>query len=209
MGTPSACILKSKTQKIFALNGSGRAPAALTLKRIQRDGYSNGLPRFHPYTVTVPGACAAWCDTVERFGKLPMSAVLSPAIELAQAGFPVAPQTSLGWQATAARGQLATAVNGREMTIDGRGPKPGEIFRNPGLARAMSLIASEGKDAYYRGPIAQGIVDVLNEAGGCMELADLAEHTSTWDEPISTTYHGLRFWECPPNGQGIAALHGA
>jgi gamma-glutamyltranspeptidase/glutathione hydrolase len=207
LGGDAFCLYYDAASKqVYALNGSGRAPAALTLKRIQRDGFSNGLPRFHPYTVTVPGACAAWCDTVERFGSLPMSAVLAPAIQLAEQGVPVAPQTSLGWQATAARGQLATAVNGREMTIDGHGPKPGEVFRNPGLARAMTLIASGGKDAYYRGPIAQSIVDVLHEAGGCMELSDLAEHTSTWDEPISTTYHGLRFWECPPNGQGIAAL---
>ncbi|HMN58984.1 MAG TPA: gamma-glutamyltransferase family protein [Anaerolinea sp.] len=207
LGGDAFCLYyEAATRQIYALNGSGRAPEALTLKRIHRDGFSNGLPRFHPYTATVPGACAAWCDTVERFGKLNLAQVLAPAIELAEEGYPVAPQTSLGWQNAAARGQLATAVNGRELTIDGRGPKPGEIFRNPGLARAMRLIAAGGKDAYYRGPIAQSIVDILHEAGGCMELADLAEHTSTWDEPISTTYHGLRFWECPPNGQGIAAL---
>jgi gamma-glutamyltranspeptidase/glutathione hydrolase len=97
-------------------------------------------------------------------------------------------------------------VNGLEMTIKGRAPHPGEIFRNPGLAQALALIGSEGKEAYYRGSIAKSIVEVLREAGGCMTLEDLAAHTSTWVEPISTSYRGLRFWECPPNGQGLAAL---
>ena len=134
-----------------------------------------------------------------------MTRVLAPAVELAQEGYPVAPQTALAWQRSAGI-QLAQAVNGVEMTIGGRGPNPGEIFRNPGLAQALTLIAFEGKDAYYRGPIARAIVDVIREAGGCMELEDLAAHTSTWEQPISTTYRGLRFWEIPPNGQGIAAL---
>lgn len=207
LGGDAFCLFfDAGTQQIHALNGSGRAPAALTLERIQREGFSDGLPRYHPYTVTVPGACAAWCDVAARFGKLPLSQILAPAIELAHEGFPVAPHTSLSWQVSAERGQLATSVNGRELTIDGRGPRPGEIYRNPGLAKAMTLIAFEGKDAFYKGPIARSIVDVLNEAGGCMQLDDLEAHTSTWDEAISTTYHGLRFWECPPNGQGITAL---
>ncbi len=207
LGGDAFCLFYERdTRRVYALNGSGRAPAALTLERIQREGLGKSLPRYHPYTVTVPGACAAWCDTVERFGKLSMVQVLGPAIELAHEGFPVAPHTSLSWQAAASHGQLASAVNGRELTLDGRGPLPGEIFRNPGLAQAMTLIAFEGKDAFYKGSIAQSIVNTLREAGGCMELDDLAAHTSTWDEPISTTYRGLRFWECPPNGQGIAAL---
>ncbi len=207
LGGDAFCLFfDSSTRQVHALNGSGRAPAALTLERIQREGLGGGLPRFHPYTVTVPGACAAWCDVSARFGKLALSQVLAPAIELAHEGFPVAPHTSLSWQNAAERGQLGTSVNGRELTLDGRGPRPGEIYRNPGLAKALTLIAFEGKDAYYKGPIAQSIVDVLREAGGCMELEDLAAHTSTWDEAISTTYRGLRFWECPPNGQGITAL---
>jgi len=193
------------SKRVSALNGSGRAPAALTMERLQREGLDRELPRFHPYTITVPGACAAWCDTLERFGRLPLPQVLAPAIELAQRGFPVSPYTALYWQ-SAARGQLAQAVNGAEMTIDGRGPQPGEIFRNPGLANTLSVIANGGKQAYYQGAIARSIVAVIRKAGGCMTEEDLSEHTSTWVEPASTTYHGLRFWECPPNGQGIAAL---
>jgi gamma-glutamyltranspeptidase / glutathione hydrolase len=206
LGGDAFCLFyHAATRQVFALNGSGRAPQALSLQRLQREGLGDGLPRYHPYTVTVPGACAAWCDLIERFGSLAMTRILAPAIELAQEGFPVAPITAAHWSG-AVQGQLDQAVNGLEMTIDGRGPNAGEIFHNPGLAQTLTLIALEGKDAFYKGSIAAAIVDVLREAGGCMALDDLAEHASTWEQPISTTYRGLRFWECPPNGQGIAAL---
>mgnify|MGYP003877604959 FL=1 len=207
LGGDAFCLyFEASNQKVYALNGSGRSPSALTLERLRKEGLGTNLPPYHPYTITVPGACAAWCDLLDRFGKLPRSQVLAPAIELAHEGFPVAPQTAILWQNAAARGQLASAINGQELTIEGRGPQPGEIFRNPGLAKALTLIAFEGKEAFYRGAIAESIVEIIREAGGCMELEDLAAHESTWDEPISITYRGLRFWECPPNGQGMAAL---
>jgi gamma-glutamyltranspeptidase/glutathione hydrolase len=98
LGGDAFCLyFDALTKQVHALNGSGRAPAALTLERLRCEGYGDALPRFHPYTVTVPGACAAWCDAVERFGRLPMAQVLAPAIELASEGFPVAPQTSFLW----------------------------------------------------------------------------------------------------------------
>jgi gamma-glutamyltranspeptidase/glutathione hydrolase len=134
-----------------------------------------------------------------------MGDVLAPAIRLASDGFPVAPLTSYFWGRGAQR-QLASAPNGRELTINGRGPKPGEIFRNPGLARTFETVARGGASAFYQGDIAESIVSVLKEAGGCMSLDDLASHVSTWEEPISVAYHGLRVYECPPNGQGITAL---
>lgn len=195
----------ARTRQVSALNGSGRAPASLTLERIKEDGFGEELPSRHPYAITVPGACAAWCDTVERFGKLPMAEVLSPAIQLAEGGFPVAPLTAGSWQ-RAAQEILIKALNGVELTIDGRGPHPGEIFRNPGLARTMCAIADDGKTAFYEGRPAEAIVAIIEEAGGCMQLEDLAVHESTWEEPISIDYHGIRIWECPPNGQGLAAL---
>ena len=164
-----------------------------------------GIPWDHPYTVTVPGACAAWCDLVTRFGRLPLSASLAPAIRLAEEGFPVAPVTAYFWQRSA-KTILARALNAQELTIEGQGPAAGQIFRNPGLGRCLRAIAEGGKDAFYQGAIAEAIVDTLRQAGGCLSGADLAAHTSTWEEPISTTFHGLRVWECPPNGQGLAAL---
>ena len=190
-----------------ALNGSGRAPAALTLERLQNEGITNELPPFHPYTITVPGACAGWCDLVDRYGRLKMSQVLAPAIRLADEGFPVAPLTAYFWSRGVER-QLKSAPGGAELTIDGRAPRAGEIFRNPGLTCTFRAVAEGGKDAYYQGAIAEAIAMVIESAGGCLVASDLAAHMSTWDDPISTTYRGLRIWECPPNGQGLAALLG-
>jgi gamma-glutamyltranspeptidase / glutathione hydrolase len=204
-GDMFALFYDAQTSRVTALNGSGRAPAGLTRERILRECLSPALPPYHPFTVTVPGACAGWCDLLERHGTLSMAAVLAPAISLAENGFPVAPLTSYFWQAGANR-QLKTAPNGHELTLDGRGPNPGEIFRNPGLARTFRTIAEGGKKAYYEGPIAEAIADVLQKAGGVMTVADLAEHTSTWEEPASVTFGDYRIYECPPNGQGITAL---
>jgi gamma-glutamyltranspeptidase / glutathione hydrolase len=187
------------------LNGSGRAPAALTLERLKKDGFERELPPYHPYTITVPGACAGWCDLVARHGCLPLSDALAPAIRLAEEGFPVAPLTANAW-ANGARRQLSTAPGGRELTIDGRAPRPGEIFRNPGLARTLRRIAEGGKNAFYHGEIAEAIAGVVQTAGGCLSVDDLAAHHSTWEDAISIQYRGVRIWECPPNGQGLVAL---
>ena len=209
-GDAFALYFDAQTGEVTALNASGRAPKALTLEllhsQLKIDHSQLTIPDpYHPHTVTVPGACAGWCDLIERHGRLPLADVLAPAIRLAEEGFPVAPITAHYW-ARGAANQLAKAPNGHELTLDGRAPRAGEIFRNPGLARTFRLVAEGGKDAYYRGPIAESIVRVLRDAGGVMSLDDLATHTSTWDTPISTTYRGYRVWECPPNGQGLAAL---
>jgi gamma-glutamyltranspeptidase/glutathione hydrolase len=200
-----ALYYSTDTKRVTALNGSGRAPAALTLERLRHEGFTMELPTFHAHTVTVPGACAGWFDLIERHGSLPMSEILAPAIRLASEGFPVAPITAYSWQRGAER-QLRSAPNGHELTIDGRGPNAGEIFRNSNLARTFEVVARGGKSAFYQGEIAEAIVQVIREAGGCMSMEDLASHTSTWEEPISVDYRGLRVYECPPNGQGITAL---
>jgi gamma-glutamyltranspeptidase/glutathione hydrolase len=202
-----ALYYDAAARQVSALNGSGRAPAALTLERVQRAGFGDELPPFHPYTITVPGACAGWCDLVETHGRLPVSAALAPAIRLAEAGFPVAPVTAHFWQRGAER-QLRTAPGGQELTIAGRGPRPGEIFRNPGLARTLRAVAAGGQAAFYQGEIAEAIAATVQAAGGCLRVEDLAGHHSDWEQPISVTYRGLRIWECPPNGQGLAALLG-
>jgi gamma-glutamyltranspeptidase/glutathione hydrolase len=216
-GDMFALFYKAETGAITALNGSGRAPASLTLELLRKngfglgaahivpEGYESPLPPYHPYTITVPGACAGWSDLVERHGSLPLTEVLAPAIRLAEEGFPVAPITAYFWQHAAER-QLRSALNGGEMTIAGRGPQAGEIFRNPGLARTLQEVAESGKKAFYEGEIAEAIAATIQAAGGCMTMDDLAAHRSTWDEPISAAYGGLRLWECPPNGQGLTAL---
>ena len=208
-GDMFAMFYVAQTKNVTALNGSGRAPAALTIdllrqQNLQSPNFSISDP-FHAHNITVPGACAGWCDLIARHGTMPLRDIFAPALELAENGFPVAPITAHFWQRGAER-QLKSALNGRALTIDGRAPRAGEIFRNPGLARTLRAIAEGGKDAYYRGDIARAIVDVIEKSDGVMTMDDLAAHASTWDEPISTTYHGYRVWECPPNGQGLAAL---
>lgn len=203
-GDMFALYYDAATRTITALNGSGRAPAALSLERLKKEGLHE-LPPFHPYTITVPGAASGWEALIQRHGRLSLAEALQPAIRLAEEGFPVAPITAYFWE-RGARRQLSQAPNGRELTIDGRAPRAGEIFRNPGLARTFRTLAESGAEAFYRGPIAEAIVDVVQKAGGCLTLEDLAAHQADWDTPISVDYRGVRVWECPPNGQGITAL---
>jgi len=196
---------QASSHTVYALNGSGRSPAALTLEKLAHEGLGAALPERHPYTVTVPGACAAWCDLVQRFGRLPLSHTLSPAVRLAEEGFPVSPLTAAYWQA-AAETVLAASRNGSQLTRNGHAPLPGEIFKNPGLATTLRAVAEGGKQAFYNGPIAGQIVSAVQACGGCLSLDDLASHSSEWTLPISTLYRGKRVWECPPNGQGLAVL---
>ena len=203
-GDMFALLFDARSGQVSALNGSGRAPAALTLERLGREGFGE-LPPYHPYTITVPGACAGWCDLIEKHGTLPIRRILAPAIHLAQNGFPVAPITAHFWERGVNR-QLKSSLNGSELTIEGRAPRAGEIFHNRGLARTFQKIADGGKHAFYQGEIADAIASVIQQAGGCLNGADLAEHFSTWDNPISVDYRGYLVWECPPNGQGLAAL---
>lgn len=200
-----ALYYEADTGAVTALNGSGRAPAGLTLERLREEGMDRELPPFHAHTVTVPGAAAGWSDLLERHGRLGLAAVLEPAIRLAEDGFPVAPITAYFWQ-RAAQGQLATAPGGSELLIDGHGPRSGEVFRNPGLARTFRAVAEGGPEAFYRGEIGRAIAAAVQSDGGVLSEEDLARHRSTWDEPISTDYRGVRVWEAPPNGQGLVAL---
>jgi gamma-glutamyltranspeptidase/glutathione hydrolase len=198
-----ALYFDAATRALTALNGSGRAPARLTLDLLGSQGIAR-LPVFHAHTVTVPGACAGWFDLIARHGRLAMPAILAPAIELAETGFEVGAITAQMW--ASGLDSRPGVANLDELSIAGRAPRAGERFRNPGLARTLRAIAAGGPEAFYRGEIADAIARVVQEAGGVLTASDLAAHVSTWDEPISTTYRGLRVWECPPNGQGIAVL---
>ena len=201
-GDMFALFYDASTRKVTALNGSGRAPAALSIELLRKQGL-DPLPAHHAHTVTVPGACAGWCDLIAKHGTLPLSRILAPAIRLAEDGYPVAKWSANGW--SAGRSQLK-GPGARDLLLDGRPPKEGETFRNPALARTLRAIASGGKDAYYKGEPARAIVAALAAAGGVLSADDLASHESTWVDPLQTTYRGMNVWECPPNGQGITAL---
>jgi gamma-glutamyltranspeptidase/glutathione hydrolase len=200
-----ALYYDADSSEITALNGSGRAPSALTLDLLDEQGYGSSLPPFHAHTVTVPGACAGWNDLLERHGRLDLAIALAPAINLAEEGFPVSPLTSYYWQRGVER-QLKNAPGGEELMINGHAPEPGEIFRNPDLARTFRAVGKGGAQAFYQGEIAEAIIREVRDAGGVLSEGDLADHRSTWDEAISVTYRGLRVWEAPPNGQGLIAL---
>lgn len=200
-----ALYFDAEARTVSALNGSGRAPAGLTIDRLIEEGMRDGWPSNHAHTVTVPGACAGWFDFIGRHGSRAMDALLAPAIRLAEEGFPVAPFNSRLWD-FGVRGQLGCSRGGKELMIDGRAPRAGQRFRNPTMANSLRTIAAGGRDAFYRGPIGEKIVAVVQEHGGSLAMEDLENHTSTWDEPVSVEYRGLRVWECPPNGQGIASL---
>lgn len=201
-----ALFYEAATGAVTALNASGRAPMALSLDLIRRDGSapSGFLPPRHAHTVTVPGACSGWFEMIGRYGSMPMSSILAPAIRLAEEGYPVSPIAANSW-AHGAQNELRLN-GGLELTIEGRAPRAGEIFRNPGLARTFRTVADGGPDAFYRGDIARCVAETVQKAGGAMTVEDLASHRATWDSPISTLYHGVRVWECPPNGQGLTAL---
>jgi gamma-glutamyltranspeptidase/glutathione hydrolase len=207
-GLGGDCFLlyySAEQRTVVALNGSGRSPRALTIEAAQREGFYNRLPPHHPFTVTVPGAPAGWFDAHKRWGRLKLGEVLKPAITLAERGFPVSPLTA-GWWQEGTDELLSRHTHGRELMIDDRGPRPGEVMRLPTLAHSLHTLAEQGKEAFYSGEIAEKIVSAVGEAGGLLSLEDLADHQSQWVEPIRTEYRGLHIWECPPNSQGLAVL---
>ena len=130
--------------------------------------------------------------------------VLVDAIHYASEGFPTAPVFGLSWENSGAF--LRNAANAEDYLPNGVPPKAGQVVRLPGLATTLRLIAEGGPDAFYTGPVADAIVSSLREQGGVMTHEDLANHHSTWDEPITTDYGGVTVYECPPNGQGLTAL---
>ena len=194
----------SRTKELKGLNASGRAPKALNLDYFAKKKIAR-MPEFGMETVTVPGAFDGWVTLLEKYGSMKLADVLGPAIECAENGFPVMEKTAEDWNAevTRLKQNPAAATN---YLVEGRAPRPGEIFRNPNLARTLRTLARGGRDAFYKGEIAKAIVDYCEKNGGFISLADLAAHKSDWVEPISTNYRGYTVYEIPPNGQGLTAL---
>ncbi|MBI5710338.1 MAG: gamma-glutamyltransferase [Candidatus Eisenbacteria bacterium] len=205
-----AIVWDPRAQKLAGLNAAGRAPLALTIEQVrpEKDGT---IPLYSPFSWTVPGCADGWFELHAKYGKLPMSRVLAPAIRYAEQGYPVSPVIASDWERATrvfAEKPGFKDVFMPEPASGGarRAPREGEVFRNPALAKTLRLLAGKGRDAYYRGAIAQAIVRFSQANGGFFSMEDFARHRSTWDEPISTTYHGYTVWELPPNGQGLAAL---
>jgi len=194
----------AKSGKLYGLNSSGWAPQGLTIAHLKAKGAIT-MPQLGIDSVTVPGAVAGWSALHGRFGKLPWRDLFQPAIFYAEQGYPV-PELIHGFWEDAPDAFAHDAEGRRVYLPNGTVPAVGEIFRNPDLAKALRAIAASGADAYYKGEIAQAILNTSNALGGTMSANDLAEFTPEWVEPIFTTYRGWTVYELPPNGQGMAAL---
>jgi gamma-glutamyltranspeptidase / glutathione hydrolase len=203
-----AIVWDARSRKLHGLNASGRSPQSLTLARLReelRKLNSKTIPPRGPLPVSVPGTVDGWFELHGRFGKLPMKELLQPAIQYARDGFPITEVIAEGWARNA---RLLKDYPNFAATFmpDGRAPAKGEIFRNPLLADTLGRIAEGGRDAFYKGDIAQRIDRYFRANGGYLTAADLAAHRSDWVEPVSTNYRGYDVWELPPNTQGVAAL---
>ncbi len=203
-----AIVWSAEDKQLYGLNGSGRSPRLETLESLQAKLAAGGhklIPPRGALPVTVPGCVDGWTTMHARFGALPLSDVLAPAVTYAREGFPVSEIIANYWQRSvkplrAQPGFLET------FTKDGKAPQKGEMWTNPALAKTLETIGKEGRDAFYDGPMTDVMVACLQANGSAMVRADFAEHKSEWVAPVSTTYRGVTLWELPPNGQGIAAL---
>lgn len=194
----------NKTRKLYGLNGSGRSPFALTREVFKKKGLTQ-IPENGPLSWSVPGCVDGWDVLRSRFGTRPLSELLQPSIEAAETGFPVSEIIAGSWRASVKN--LSKWPDSKRVYLkEGRAPEHGEIMTLPELAASYRAIAAGGRDAFYKGRIANEIAAFSEANGGYLALRDFAEHTSDWIEPVSTTYRGYTVWELPPNGQGIAAL---
>jgi len=205
-GDMFAIVYEAKRGKLYGLNASGWAPAALTPEFLQSKGFKT-MPTNGIHSVTVPGVVDGWEKLVQRFGHKRLAKLLAPAISYAEEGFPVTEIFASYWAAKTTENRLRKDTNSVKLYLpNDHAPRTGEIFRNPELAWSLKQIASRGRKAFYEGVIAQRILEGSKALGGTMTAEDLAKFSSEWTEPISTTYRGWTVYEMPPNGQGIAAL---
>src|SRR5712671_7188839 len=184
--------------KISAYNGSGRAPMAATPEwYLEHD--IKAIPLTSPHAVTVPGAVDAWTVILRDHGKFGLDTLLQPAIKAAEEGYVVAPRIAFDWHNHFEKLKKGTNT-GRYLLPHGRPAVAGDVIRQPELGQTLRAIAKDGRDAFYKGPIAEDMVETLRGIGGLHTLDDFAAHTTETTVPIGTMYKGLDVWQCPPNG---------
>ncbi|HWI64565.1 MAG TPA: gamma-glutamyltransferase family protein [Symbiobacteriaceae bacterium] len=196
--------------KLHGLNSSGPAPNGISLDVLSRAGVTE-IPKYGFIPVTVPGAPAAWAELNAKFGRLPLTEVLRPAIEYAEQGYALSPTTGYYWQR--AYEIYSAALKGEEFRSwfetfapTGRCPQIGEIWRSPDHARTLQAIAETKAEAFYRGALAEQIDAYSRKYGGYIRKEDLAAFRPEWVDPVSVNYRGYDVWEIPPNGHGMVAL---
>ena len=229
-----AIVYSAKENKLYGINGSGRSPLSLNydamkteLEKLQKppspqsspwsgrggreapgEGRALKIPPFGMLPISVPGCVDAWAELHKKFGKLKLSDDLAPAVRYAEEGFPVTDLIAYYWAFGPRLYKGLPGAFAATYTLDGKGRTPGkgDIFKNPDLARTLRLIGEKGRDAFYKGEIADKIDAFMRANGGFLRKTDFEKDTSTWLEPVSVNYRGYEVFELPPNGQGIAAL---
>ncbi|MEC5423016.1 gamma-glutamyltransferase [Virgibacillus sp. C22-A2] len=196
--------------ELHGLNASGRSPKNISIDAVKEAGYEE-IPKYGWMPVTVPGAPGAWAELSEKFGKLPLTEVLQPAITYASEGFPVSPTLSKFWNkgySTYKKSLTDDVFKNWFQTFapNGRAPKAGEIWSSPDHAETLRSIADTKAESFYKGELAEKIATFSKENGGFLTAEDLADFKADWVEPINVNYRGYDVWEIPPNGQGIVAL---
>lgn len=199
--------------KLHGLNGSGYAPQRLTPEAVAASGATEKMPMRGWEAVTVPGAPSAWAELHKRFGRLPFAKLFEPAIYYAEQGYPVSPIVARFWQEgidalTPYKNNPAIAPWFATFDVHGNGvaPQTGELVTLPDHAKTLRILADSYCESYYRGELAQKLVEFSDKTGGYLSLEDLAEYRAEWVEPVHINYHGYDVWEMPPNGHGITAL---
>jgi gamma-glutamyltranspeptidase / glutathione hydrolase len=199
-----AIVYDAKANKLYGLNASGWAPKGLTIEYLQKLGIRS-MPQQGVNAITVPGAADGWQKLADKFGRKKLAEDLAAAVRTAEDGFPVPEWAAAYWAGQV--DHLRTDETAANTYLPGdRAPKVGEVFRNPDLAWSLQQIAQFGRDAFYKGEIAAKILESMKRHNGTMVAADLAEYSSEFVEPISTTYRDWTVYELPPNVQGLAAL---
>jgi len=206
-GDMFALHYSAEHRKVFALNASGWSPRAWTPEYFTSRGYDakTGMPYDGINAVTVPGAVDGWAKLAERFGRRGLGADLAPAIRLAEEGFGVTERIHHDWSGWVSL-LNKDPDSARTFLVDGKAPALYSVFRNPDLARAYRALAGQGRDAFYRGPIAAAIVAKAKKLGGALAAEDLAAFEAEWVDPVQVSYHGYEVHQLPPNTQGFAAL---
>jgi gamma-glutamyltranspeptidase/glutathione hydrolase len=199
-----AIVWDAKTKKIHALDATGRSAYAATAEEFAKRGLKQ-MPNGGPLAVDVPGVVDGWSQLLTRFGTIPLSRALQPAIKYARDGFPVQEIMADDWGDSAKRLAQDPAA-AKTFLPNGQAPKAGEIFANPRLANSLELIAKGGRDAFYRGTIARAIIADMRARNGLLDERDFTDHKSDWLDPISTNYRGYDVLEMPPSTQGFVAL---
>ena len=206
-----AIVYRAKENKLYGINGSGRSPLGLSYEQMKAELDKlnrKTIPPTGMLPISVPGTVDAWAELHKEFGKLKLADDLAPAARYAEEGFPVTELIAYYWERSVPLYKNMPGGFLETYTLDGKGraPAKGDVFKNPALAKTLRLIGEKGRDAFYKGEIADRIDMFMQENGGFLRKADFEKHTSTWVDPVSTNYRGYDVFELPPNGQGIATL---